>query len=492
MVLIRRISGHRAARKYDWDRLDPIVLALKAEGMRPGAIARVIAQLPSGLFDPPQPPSSSIYNRFFLEDGESPEERSARLAEERAEAEAVAEARMDTPSGKKKVPRTKTVSRDLDWDVLDPSLWQMYKGRDSVDVIAQKLGLKPATVSWRLQLLQTHRTKLSKARARIAAEHSAQQPVGPGHLPDTSFGREMADELEAVERQEYLQERRARRQAEYEAFFAKAHDAAEAYQPQHTSTSMKPQPRPVRTRLDATDYELRPAAMTKYRRQQETVAALKAADVPVISRSKQRRDLKVLSRGMNYPHRPKETEIADLYEIPGLGDALFEAQHPLDDRRRPLPEFLKYWNMAYRTPKGRKDLVSEAIKEFGTTTDPAVAGFILPDGRMLDLSQGQPHRVMDHRTVSRWISHDTSRYGSQTEAMLAWMRQTGALRISVHKDGFVVDAETVPTQAQLRVVGSMLRSRPEWVAVSPPGKHAKALLNGYPLASQVFTALKAS
>ena len=139
---------------------------------------------------------------------------------------------------------------------------------------------------------------------------------------------------------------------------------------------------------------------------------------------------------------------------------------------------------------GRRDLLTEAIKEFGTTENPWVAGFILPDGRLLDLGQGQSQRVVDHRAVARWIGHDGTSYGSRTEAMNAWMRATGALRLSYHQDGFVVDAESPLTPAQRQTISSLMRSRPEWVALSCPGEHGKTMLQGYPRAHQVLAVLE--
>lgn len=138
-----------------------------------------------------------------------------------------------------------------------------------------------------------------------------------------------------------------------------------------------------------------------------------------------------------------------------------------------------------RRVAGRRS-IKEALAEFGTTTDPNKAGFILPDGRFLDLSYGQRHRVEDHRVVERWVEGE---FEYRTEAMNEWLRNTGAIRFSYHEDGFVLDTETEPTSAQKRTIGGLMRSRPEWVAASGVGTDAQETLDGYPRAAQVFAAL---
>ena len=51
--------------------------------------------------------------------------------------------------------------------------------------------------------------------------------------------------------------------------------------------------------------------------------------------------------------------------------------------------------------KGEHDIINKAIKHFGITDEPTEAGYILPDGRMLDFSDGKPfERIFDHDTIS--------------------------------------------------------------------------------------------
>jgi len=103
-----------------------------------------------------------------------------------------------------------------------------------------------------------------------------------------------------------------------------------------------------------------------------------------------------------------------------------------------------------------ESLIDSAKKRFGTTAMPSSAGYILPDGSMLDFSgqsegSGSPMRSYDHRdivlsTPDTFI--DTVAKGSDpTEAMFEWMGRTGAIRWTPEVWG----AETVgmPTADQI-------------------------------------------
>ncbi len=135
---------------------------------------------------------------------------------------------------------------------------------------------------------------------------------------------------------------------------------------------------------------------------------------------------------------------------------------------------------------GSANLEDEAIAEFGVTESPYGAGYILADGRFLDLSYGRGEREEDHRTVARWIDG----FDSPTDAMNEWMRRTGALRFSMYGGrpgrsrghggeplGFTFDAEAPVTNAQRRTIASLIRMEPEWVAVSAPGSYGQETID---------------
>lgn len=108
-------------------------------------------------------------------------------------------------------------------------------------------------------------------------------------------------------------------------------------------------------------------------------------------------------------------------------------------------------------PHKDADLWHGAIKEFGTTKDPHEAGYVLPDGRMLDFSGkrdgGTPgERSYDHREINRADGID-----SMQDAM-----SKGAVRFSKPPDGSVVVHHSQPmTETQKRVIAKH-RGKNEW------------------------------
>jgi len=106
-------------------------------------------------------------------------------------------------------------------------------------------------------------------------------------------------------------------------------------------------------------------------------------------------------------------------------------------------------------------LFKRAKREFGTTRDPMEAGWILPDGSMLDFSEkregGPPgQRTLDHRAVQRVFPRKDldafeRGYAPQYQAMHSFCVK-GAIRLSVMNDVASIDACKVPTAAQKRTL----------------------------------------
>jgi len=87
---------------------------------------------------------------------------------------------------------------------------------------------------------------------------------------------------------------------------------------------------------------------------------------------------------------------------------------------------------------------------FGLTEDPNSAGYILPDGGMLNFSGGE-----DHRAISG-ISDDLPPY---TEGMILFCVVTGAVRIRVHGGTSVkVNVYQPPTQAQVQRIAQICKN----------------------------------
>jgi len=99
--------------------------------------------------------------------------------------------------------------------------------------------------------------------------------------------------------------------------------------------------------------------------------------------------------------------------------------------------------------------LDKIIRHFGLTDDLLEAGYILPNGGLLDFSGkregGMPgERAMDHRDIGAAWGH------GGTAGMLKFM-QAGAVRIDSRSG--VIDLNRTPTEAQLGRIGEIIRLR---------------------------------
>lgn len=102
------------------------------------------------------------------------------------------------------------------------------------------------------------------------------------------------------------------------------------------------------------------------------------------------------------------------------------------------------------SPETVRNTMERAKKRFGCTRDWKKAGYILPDGTLLDFSDGQYRRIMDHREITcvvRGLKDD-----SRSAGMIRFMN-LGAIRCQ--ENG--IDISTVPTRAQERVLREWAR-----------------------------------
>lgn len=97
-------------------------------------------------------------------------------------------------------------------------------------------------------------------------------------------------------------------------------------------------------------------------------------------------------------------------------------------------------------------LISEAVKRFGTTTVPEQAGYILPDGRMLNFGE-YGIRGEDHRAVAGLPGI----VGDQTAAMTDFMNKTGAVRVDLASGLF--ETQRPPTQRQIETAVRAARKK---------------------------------
>ena len=111
----------------------------------------------------------------------------------------------------------------------------------------------------------------------------------------------------------------------------------------------------------------------------------------------------------------------------------------------------------------KEEYVELAVKEFGTTYEPLEAGFVLPDGTMLDFSgkkQGGSGgtRAYDHRQIGASFE-DFDDLPGYTEGMQDFMVNTGALRISVNRDTLNVNYIGSLTDKQKDMIMTMSKGR---------------------------------
>jgi hypothetical protein len=109
-------------------------------------------------------------------------------------------------------------------------------------------------------------------------------------------------------------------------------------------------------------------------------------------------------------------------------------------------------SVTQRTDKEKQELFDAAKNKFGTTTDFREAGYLLPDGSLLDFSEkndgGQPGtRNIDHRAVSGIMGGD---YETRTDAMSDFVH-SGAIRLM--PEAASINLANMPTAKQI----SMLR-----------------------------------
>ena len=104
-----------------------------------------------------------------------------------------------------------------------------------------------------------------------------------------------------------------------------------------------------------------------------------------------------------------------------------------------------------------KTLFACAANEYGTTEDPQEAGYIIPDGSMLDFSGGEGIRGTDHRNIAgafRDAGIQLPDNWSRTDAMCDFIRR-GAIRYIPECNGFNMCQE--PTQQQYRTIKNIIR-----------------------------------
>lgn len=135
------------------------------------------------------------------------------------------------------------------------------------------------------------------------------------------------------------------------------------------------------------------------------------------------------------------------------------------------------------------DLVTKAIEHFGLTTNAKEAGYILPNGKMLDFSgknEGgtEGERARDHREIS-FI------FDGPVDAMDEFMRQTGAVRFGLPDGGgMFLDFRGRPTASQISVIKSAFKDHDvDFVEIDSPGGHQEVDPATWPLTMEKLRGL---
>lgn len=96
-----------------------------------------------------------------------------------------------------------------------------------------------------------------------------------------------------------------------------------------------------------------------------------------------------------------------------------------------------------------KKHITQAIEMFGTTHDLSLAGYILPDGKLLKMSYSGHLRDIDHREINDVLQLDTD---SPTKAMMQFINY-GNIRITSGSLMF----SRFPTDAQWAAISAYMR-----------------------------------
>ena len=118
--------------------------------------------------------------------------------------------------------------------------------------------------------------------------------------------------------------------------------------------------------------------------------------------------------------------------------------------------------------KARNPLIKKAKKRFGTTDNPLEAGYILPDGKMLDFSgEGVSNdRRMDHNEVKNIMSSrgdvEYSIHSKEaSDDAIKFRKETKSMRFMKYENGSIyVETNTKPTPEQIKTINEAMNTYP--------------------------------
>lgn len=138
-----------------------------------------------------------------------------------------------------------------------------------------------------------------------------------------------------------------------------------------------------------------------------------------------------------------------------VNDKLRQAQAEVENARQAVKqEQQKVYDTKAKAAGGKPEYRRKlAVEQFGTTDRFERAGYILPDGRMLDFAQNDSTRDTDHREILGVFG--PAEVSNGTEALNEFLAD-GNVRVMAEAPGVDIAAKTPPTGQQLKQIRAMV------------------------------------
>lgn len=138
-----------------------------------------------------------------------------------------------------------------------------------------------------------------------------------------------------------------------------------------------------------------------------------------------------------------------------VNDKLRQAQAEVENARQAVKqEQQKVYDTKAKAAGGKPEYRRKlAVEQFGTTDRFERAGYILPDGRMLDFAQNDSTRDTDHREILGVFG--PAEVSNGTEALNEFLAD-GNVRVMAEAPGVDIAAKTPPTEQQLKQIRAMV------------------------------------
>lgn len=138
-----------------------------------------------------------------------------------------------------------------------------------------------------------------------------------------------------------------------------------------------------------------------------------------------------------------------------VNDKLRQVQAEVENARQAVKqEQQKVYDTKAKAAGGKPEYRRKlAVEQFGTTDRFERAGYILPDGRMLNFAQNDGTRDTDHREILD--AFGPAEVSNGTEALNEFLAD-GNVRVMAEAPGVDIAAKTPPTEQQLRQIRAMV------------------------------------